>query len=47
LLESSSNSIAEIAEACGFTRDERLRRAFVRSFGITPSQYRIHFRSQQ
>jgi transcriptional regulator GlxA family with amidase domain len=47
LLESSDNSIAEIAEACGFVRDERLRRAFIRSFGITPSQYRIHFKAQQ
>jgi transcriptional regulator GlxA family with amidase domain len=47
LLESSDNSVGQIAEACGFMRDERLRRAFIRSFGITPSQYRIHFRSQQ
>lgn len=47
LLETSDNSIGAIAEACGFMRDERLRRAFIRSFGITPSQYRTHFRSQQ
>lgn len=47
LLESSDDSVGQIAEACGFMRDERLRRAFMRSFGITPSQYRIHFRSQQ
>jgi transcriptional regulator GlxA family with amidase domain len=45
LLESSDMSLEAIAEACGFMREERLRRAFMRHLGIVPSQYRIHFRS--
>ena len=45
LLESGDMSMGLIAEACGFLREERLRRAFVRRFEITPSQYRIHFKS--
>ena len=45
LLESSDMSMEAIAEACGFVREERLRRVFMRQLGITPSRYRIHFRS--
>ncbi len=43
LLESGKESIEEIARLSGFQRDERLRRAFLRRFGITPTQYRFHF----
>lgn len=46
LIESSDMCMEEIAEACGFVREERLRRTFFRHLGITPSQYRIHFKSQ-
>jgi transcriptional regulator GlxA family with amidase domain len=44
-LESSDMSMEAIAEACGFMREERFRRAFIRHLGIAPSQYRFHFRS--
>ncbi len=43
LLESSNSSVVEVAEECGFMREERLRRVFTRQLGITPSQYRLHF----
>lgn len=45
LLETTDIAIAAIADACGFVREERLRRTFLRHLGITPSRYRIHFRS--
>lgn len=44
LLAAGHDSLDWIAEATGFDRTERLRRAFLRKFGITPSQYRLHFR---
>jgi transcriptional regulator GlxA family with amidase domain len=47
LLEATDGSLEEIAEACGFLREERLRRVFLRHLNVTPSQYRIHFRSRQ
>ncbi len=43
LLEASSHSIDLIAQTVGFGREERLRRAFVKSMGVTPSVYRSHF----
>ncbi len=43
LLESSELPMEEIAQVCGFVREERFRRTFVRHLGVTPSQYRIHF----
>ncbi|MCP4216196.1 MAG: helix-turn-helix domain-containing protein [bacterium] len=36
-------SLETIAKVCGFGREERLRRAFLRRFKVTPSQYRLHF----
>ncbi|XPV76245.1 MAG: GlxA family transcriptional regulator [Desulfovibrio sp.] len=42
LLSSGSDSIDSIALECGFKREERLRKAFLRKFAITPSQYRFH-----
>lgn len=36
-------SLEKIAEICGFGGEERLRRAFLRHYGITPSQYRLHY----
>lgn len=44
LLESSEASIKEIAQASGFGREERLRRAFSRHLAIEPSRYRVHFK---
>jgi transcriptional regulator GlxA family with amidase domain len=45
LLEDSWENLEEIARACGFSSAELMRRAFLRSTGITPSEYRERFRS--
>jgi transcriptional regulator GlxA family with amidase domain len=44
LLATGHTSLNLISEISGFGREERLRRAFVRRFKVTPSQYRLHFR---
>ena len=44
LLESSKQGIDLIAQTCGFQKEERMRRVFIRNLGITPSQYRTHFK---
>jgi transcriptional regulator GlxA family with amidase domain len=44
-LEDSQKSVDEIASASGFSSAELMRRAFLRSIGITPSEYRERFRS--
>jgi transcriptional regulator GlxA family with amidase domain len=43
LLELDAAPLAEIARRCGFRDIERMRRAFLRSLQITPSQYRRRF----
>ena len=43
ILECGDESMASVAEASGFVREDRLRRAFLRQLGTTPSQYRLHF----
>ena len=43
LLAAGDDSLDAIAEVCGFGRAERLRRAFIRRYNVTPSQYRLHF----
>ncbi|MER8983665.1 GlxA family transcriptional regulator [Mesorhizobium sp. M0843] len=43
LLETSCQSVQQIAHAVGFADDETFRRAFVRSLGVAPSDYRIRF----
>lgn len=43
LLESGKQTVDAIAIICGFQREERMRRVFIRTLGITPSQYRTHF----
>jgi transcriptional regulator GlxA family with amidase domain len=43
-LEDSWENLEEIASACGFSSAELMRRAFLRSIGITPSEYRERFR---
>ncbi len=45
LLETSSTSLGVIAQKCGFTGHEQLRRAFQRHKGITPQAYQQRFRS--
>lgn len=44
LLESTSLSLAQIAEACGIASLETYRAAFRRVFGVTPARYRERFR---
>jgi Helix-turn-helix domain len=44
-LEDSWENLEEIAGACGFSSAELMRRAFLRSIGVTPSEYRERFRS--
>ncbi|MEO0055286.1 MAG: hypothetical protein RLZZ50_1233 [Verrucomicrobiota bacterium] len=41
LLLTTSDSLAEIAEACGFCDQSHMTAQFTRSFGTTPRRYRI------
>ena len=43
LLEETGAPVKAIAARCGFGDEERLRRAFLRSLGVTPSAYRTRF----
>lgn len=43
LLESGESHMQTVAAAAGFGSEERLRRAFQRRMGVTPSQYLEHF----
>jgi transcriptional regulator GlxA family with amidase domain len=43
LLASGDMPLNEIAAASGFGREDRLRRAFLRRFMVTPGQHRLHF----
>ncbi len=43
LMTAGNVPLDKLAEMCGFGREETLRRAFLRRFGVTPSQYRMHF----
>ncbi|MGR9363715.1 GlxA family transcriptional regulator (plasmid) [Rhizobium leguminosarum] len=43
LLEESSISLKEIAVRCGFLEEDRMRRSFLRSLGISPQTYRARF----
>uniref|UniRef100_UPI003082E364 AraC family transcriptional regulator n=1 Tax=Nocardiopsis alba TaxID=53437 RepID=UPI003082E364 len=45
LLQESDDGVTAIARACGLGTDEALRRAFVRSLGCTPTEYRNRFRT--
>ena len=40
LLRSTSDSVAAIAQACGFTQQSYFNRMFLRAFGVTPLAYR-------
>ncbi|RWX36902.1 GlxA family transcriptional regulator [Rhizobium leguminosarum] len=43
LLEVASDSIQRIAHRVGFGDDERMRRAFLKAYGVSPQDYRSHF----
>jgi transcriptional regulator GlxA family with amidase domain len=46
ILEESDDSIALIARSCGFGTEETMRRSFLRSLRVGPTEYRRRFRSQ-
>ncbi|MEM9432359.1 MAG: helix-turn-helix domain-containing protein [Pseudomonadota bacterium] len=45
-LESTPKSMKEIAMACGFKDEDRMRRAFLRTLHVSPSEYRRNFQMQ-
>jgi transcriptional regulator GlxA family with amidase domain len=45
-LESGQGSVDEVADDCGFGSRETMRKAFLRSVGVTPSEYRGRFRAR-
>lgn len=45
LLEVSSKSLKQIAPECGFKTEDRMRRAFLRTLNVTPSEYRHNFKT--
>lgn len=46
LLETTTLSIEVISSQAGFWREERMRRSFLKVFGVTPTIYRNHFGQQ-
>jgi transcriptional regulator GlxA family with amidase domain len=46
-LEESSDGLERVAATCGFGGAEVMRRAFVRSIRVSPSDYRSRFRSSR
>lgn len=45
LLETSEKTIKQIASYCGFNDEERMRRAFMRTLNVSPTDYRRGFRA--
>jgi transcriptional regulator GlxA family with amidase domain len=45
-LESAQATVDEVADDCGFGSRETMRKAFLRSVGVTPSEYRGRFRAR-
>lgn len=43
LLESATDPIQRIADQTGFGDDERMRRAFLKAYGVSPQDYRSRF----
>jgi transcriptional regulator GlxA family with amidase domain len=43
LLEAAPDSIQRIAHRVGFGDDERMRRAFMKAYGVSPQDYRSRF----
>ncbi len=44
LLEDTGDSVEEISRTCGYGSPEAMRRAFVRTLGSSPAEYRRRFR---
>lgn len=47
MLESGESNLDHVAACAGFGREERLRRAFARSLGVSPKQYQLHFATKK
>ena len=47
LLASTSLSVSEVAQECGFGTAETLRQAFIQRFGVSPSRYRDAYASAE
>ena len=45
LLETSDLGVKQVAAKCGFTDEERMRRAFIRLLRVSPSDYRHGFKA--
>ncbi|MEO0371186.1 MAG: helix-turn-helix domain-containing protein, partial [Pseudomonadota bacterium] len=45
LLEDTDLSVKAISARCGFNDEERMRRAFLRQLGVSPSEYRQNFQA--
>jgi transcriptional regulator GlxA family with amidase domain len=45
LLETTTNTVEQIAKQCGYTNPETMHRAFRRRLGITPVEHRRHFQA--
>nr|WP_319385489.1 DJ-1/PfpI family protein [uncultured Roseibium sp.] len=45
LLETSGKTVKQIAVQCGFNDEERMRRAFMRTLSVSPTDYRRGFRA--
>jgi len=45
LLETSEKTIKQISSHCGFNDEERMRRAFMRTLNVSPTDYRRGFRT--
>lgn len=45
-LEDTGDGIEQIARSCGYGTPEAMRRAFIRSLGVSPAGYRQRFRPQ-
>jgi transcriptional regulator GlxA family with amidase domain len=43
LLESTTEPIKRIARQTGFGDDERMRRGFLKAYGVSPQDYRSRF----
>ncbi|MFJ7946989.1 GlxA family transcriptional regulator [Streptomyces sp. NPDC096354] len=46
LLEDTTDGVAHIAHACGYGTPEAMRRAFIKTLGTAPAEYRRRFRPQ-
>ncbi|ODP31139.1 GlxA family transcriptional regulator [Pandoraea sp. ISTKB] len=47
MLETTTSGLMLIADRCGFTSEEQMRRLFQRKFGLPPKAFRSHFGRQQ